>query len=61
MLKWIISYPTIGTKFQNTEFQEDASLLGKQMNYALPKALSAAPEIVILNNEPRKGSSGTWS
>jgi hypothetical protein len=42
MSKSIINYYASNTKFQNFEFQEDASPLGKQMKYALPKALSAA-------------------
>lgn len=29
-------------KFQNSEFQEDASPLSKQMKYAFPKSLAAA-------------------
>lgn len=59
MLKSTINYLTTNIKFQDSEFQEDASPLSKQMKYALPKGLSAAQSILILNNETRKGSLGT--
>lgn len=61
MLKSTIIYLTTNIKFQYSEFQEDASPLSKQMKYALLKGLSAAQLVVILNNETRKGSLGTWN
>lgn len=61
MLKSAINNLTANIKFQNSEFQEDASPLSKQMKYALLKGLSVAQSIVILNNETRKGSLGTWN
>lgn len=54
MLKSTVNYLTTNIKFQNSEFQEDASALSKQMKYALLKGLSAAQSIVILNNETRQ-------
>lgn len=61
MLKSTVNYLTTNIKFQSSEFQEDASPLSKQMKYALLKGLSAAQLVVILNNETRKGSLGTWN
>lgn len=61
MLKSTINYIATNIKLQNSEFQVDASPLSKQMKYALPKGLSAAQEIVILNNETKReaGAPGT--
>lgn len=56
-----VNHKLFGTniKFQNSEFQKDASPLSKQMKYASPKGLSTAQSIITLNNETRKGSLGT--
>lgn len=56
MLKSTINYLATNIKFQNSEFQEDASPLSKQMKYAFPKGLAATQSIVTLNNETRRGS-----